>query len=124
MKPWNIDTTTKGHTNIQMNDIVNLCSTLKWSDIHINASSTMTVDGAIYDKPQIGPAFDDIGDKIFDKNNKALYHRKHFEPITNSGGLILAKNRRELIEAINDALNNPEKLSRQRKKISGGDMLF
>ena len=96
MKPWIVDTTKKGHTNIQLNDIVNLCSTLNYCDVHINASSTMTVDGAIYDKPQIGPAFDDVGNKIFDKNNKALYHRKHFDPITNSGGLTLAKSKKRI----------------------------
>ena len=117
MEPWNIDTTKKGHTNIQLNDIANLCSTLNWSDVHINASSTMTVDGAIYDKPQIGPAFDDIGNKIFDKNIKALYQRKHFQPITNSGGLTLATSKKELVESINDALVVPDRLSKQRKRL-------
>ncbi len=117
MKPWSVDTTKKGHTNIQLNDIVNLCSTLNYSDIHINASSTMTVDGAIYDKPQIGPAFDDIGNQKFDKNNKALYKRNHFQPITDSGGLTLATSKKELVESINDALDRPDRLSKQRKRL-------
>ena len=117
MKPWSVDTTIKGHTNIQLNDIINLCSTLNYSDVHINASSTMTVDGAVYDKPQIGPAFDDIGNKKFDYNNKAIYKRKHFQPITNSGGLTLATSKKELVESINDAFDRPDRLSKQRKKL-------
>ena len=116
-QPWKTENKWKGQVNISMSDIKNLCSTLKWTDVHINTSSTMTVDGAIFDKPQIGPAFDDVGNKIFDKNIKSLYDRVHFRPITNSGGLTLAKNDQELVESINDALDRPIRLSKQRAKL-------
>jgi len=116
-EPWKSDSIQKGAANIEKKDIEKLVSSLFHSSVHINASSTMTVDGAIFDRPQIGPAYDDMYDKKYDKIVKDLYRREHFIPILKSGGLELAFSREELIKLINTAFENPNKLSSQRKTM-------
>ena len=77
----------------------------------------MTIDGAILDKPQIGPAFDESPGRKFDRAARELYIREHYLPITNSGGLEVAYSFDQMIYAINDALDNPEKNHDGRKNI-------
>lgn len=114
--PWRSDDGTS-KMNITRSDIEKLCSTLFWCDVHVNASSTMTVDGAIFDKPQIGPAYDDSTDRKYDEITKDLYIREHYKPITDSGGLAVVNSRQELIQAINISLKNPEIGREGRKKL-------
>lgn len=114
-EPWAPGSHKIGKTNIRREDIEKLMSTLWYSDVHINASSTMAVDGAILDKPQIGPAYDETGK--FNRESIEIYLREHYLPITNSGGLVIVKSREELIRAINEAFLFPEKYSQGRKKI-------
>ncbi|MCF7822763.1 MAG: CDP-glycerol glycerophosphotransferase family protein [Candidatus Marinimicrobia bacterium] len=117
-KPW--DTGASGNlggTNITRYDIEKLVSTLKHSHVHVNASSTMTVDGAIFDRPQIGPAYDDQPGRKYARVVKELYEREHFLPITTSGGLEIAYSKDQLIALVNAAFINPEKLSLKRKNL-------
>lgn len=115
--PWKSDDGAS-KMNITRYDIEKLCSTLNWCDVHINASSTMSIDGAIFDKPQIGPAYDDSGDRRFDVITKELYLREHYKPITDSGGLTIVNSYEELIQTINQCLKNPEAGQEQRKKMA------
>lgn len=114
--PWKSDNGIS-KMNITSYDIEKLCSTLKWCDVHINASSTMSVDGALFDKPQIGPAYDDSDVRKFDAMTKELYIREHYKPITNSGGLLLVNSLNEMILAINSSLKNPNEHREGRKKM-------
>ena len=77
----------------------------------------MTIDGAIFDKPQIGPAYDDQHGRRYERVVKELYKREHFIPIVESGGLELAFSRDHLTKLINSALENPNRLSQERKKL-------
>jgi hypothetical protein len=82
-----------------------LCSTLSYTDLHINLCSTMTVDGSAFDKPQIGPAYAN------DKRKKSyllerMYWQEHFVPIMKTKGLELARCPEQLIRTINDMLKN------------------
>ena len=115
--PWKIKKGNLGKTNITNEDIINLCSTLKWTDVHINASSTMTVDGSIFDKPQIGPAYDESINKKYESLNKLIYERRHFKPIKKSGGLKIVYSEEDLIKEINYAIDLPENKHKGRKKI-------
>ena len=116
-EPWKTSATGKGRANVKREDIEKLVSTVYHSQVHINASSTMTIDGAIFDKPQIGPAYDDRSGRKYDQIVKDLYKREHFIPIVNSGGLELAHSRDELISLINSAFENQGRLSSERKKL-------
>jgi len=114
-EPWKSGKDKLGKTNITRFDIEKLVSTLYHCQVHINASSTMTVDGAIFDRPQIGPAYDEVGKT--GRLAKEIYLREHYLPITQSGGLDIVFNRQELIQAVNNAFSDPARFSIGRKKI-------
>ncbi|MGE3818373.1 MAG: hypothetical protein AB7I30_02980 [Isosphaeraceae bacterium] len=105
------------HFNVSRSDVERLATTLKHSVVHVNVSSTMTVDGAIFDRPQIGPAYDDSPGGRYDRVTRELYDREHFLPITRSGGLALAFSRAELVAAVREALSNPAKGQAGRAEI-------
>ncbi len=102
--------------NIAMDDVRRLCSTLAYTDVHINFCSTMTVDGSAFRKPQIGPYYDDI-DKKNEKHLRDLYKQEHFIPIIETGGLALAQSKDELIHFIRKALKDPESFLKNTDSI-------
>lgn len=114
--PWKAGEA-EGNIDIKRYDIERLASTLSHSSVHLNTSSTLTVDGAIFDKPQIGPAYDDTPGKPFDRIARELYLREHYLPITYSGGLDLARNRVEAIRAVNAGFEHPERLAKGRARL-------
>ena len=107
----------QGRTNIRDADIERLVSSLCHSDVHVSVSSTMTIDGSIFDRPQIGPAYDDRRGGKFDRISYELYLREHYLPITNSRGLDLVKSRAAMIEAVNNALREPSRLAEGRRQL-------
>jgi hypothetical protein len=113
--PWASGAKSAAFANIRREDIERLTSTLKYSAVHVNTSSTMTVDGAIFDHPQIGPTYD--ADKKFNALMRDLYLREHFLPITNSGGLHQTYNAEELILAVKQALIDPSRNHEGRSKL-------
>lgn len=106
-----------GQMDISREDIELLISTLAHSNVHINASSTLTVDGSVFNRPQIGGAYDPGPSKKYDRILKDLYIREHYLPITNSGGLELVYSRGQFASAINNALEHPEQRAEGRRKI-------
>lgn len=104
------------HTNIKDEDIAKLCSTLAYTDVHVNLCSTMTVDGSIYNKPQIGPAYDDIAPSKASLL-EGMYWQEHFIPIMKTNGLSLARSKEQLIAFINEALHTPEEMTKASKRI-------
>jgi hypothetical protein len=98
--------------NITNGDIKKLCSTLAYTDVHVNLCSTMTVDGCAYKKPQIGPAYDEVNSSAAHLL-KGLYNQKHFQPILNTNGLKLASSKIDLINFINEALIAPDNLTKE-----------
>jgi hypothetical protein len=100
--------------NVVDDDIKNLMSTLKYSDIHINVVSTISVDGSAFNKPQIGPYYDTIStrkEKLF----RRMYYQEHYQPIIKTGVVNLAYTKDEYISLINKALVNPEKFNKNSK---------
>lgn len=113
--PWKVGQS-PGCANVTEEDIKKLCSTLAYTDVHINLCSTMTVDGSVFDKPQIGPAYDEECPKRTFLLEQ-MYSQEHFTEITFSGGLSLAHTRNELIDLINSSLVDPGKYKSGRLKI-------
>ncbi len=114
--PWPTGRIT-GHANVRARDIQKLASCLYHSSVHVNVASTMALDGAIFDRPQIGPAYDDSPGGVYDQTARDLYVQEHYLPITKSGGLDIAYSRHELVQAIRSALENPGRLAEGRKRI-------
>ncbi|CAF0783421.1 unnamed protein product [Rotaria sordida] len=71
----------------------------------------MTIDGSAFGKPQIGPAYDEI---VSNKAHllKNMYWQEHFLPIINTKGLSLAESKEQLFDFINEALHNPENMTK------------
>lgn len=115
-EPWTSGEVPK-YSNIRDADIVKLVSSLKHSAVHVNVASTMTVDGAVFDRPQIGPAYDDRPGRPWDHAIRELYAHEHFVPITRSGGLDIAHDRAALVRAVVTGLQQPGLRAAGRKQI-------
>ena len=116
-EPWAPGREVAGKTNVRRADIERLASTLHHADVHVNVSSTMTVDGAFFDRPQVGPAYDDTPGARHHRTVRELYEREHYVPITRSGGLALAGSRQALAAAVNAALAAPGEGTEGRRRI-------
>lgn len=115
--PWPANGPVLGRTNVRGEDIERLASSLLHGDVHVSVSSTMTIDGSIFDRPQVGPAYDDRPGGKFDRVCYELYRREHYVPITDSGGLDLARSRAAMVAAVRDALREPARLAAGREKL-------
>jgi CDP-Glycerol:Poly(glycerophosphate) glycerophosphotransferase len=107
----------RGHSNMPTRDIQKLASCLFHSAVHINIASTMAVDGAIFDRPQVAPAYDDTPEEKYARTSKELYLQEHYLPITNSGGLEVVHSKDQLIQAVRSALEQPQRLAEGRKRL-------
>jgi hypothetical protein len=106
-----------GQVDMGRVQIVDLCSALAHTDVHISVSSTMTLDGAFYDKPQIGPAYDETPGRRFTRRAADLYRREHFVPIVASGGLELAHDRAQLVGLVRAGLDRPARRRAERRAM-------
>jgi len=89
----------------QIYDWVN---TFRHADIIVNLSSTVVVDGAIFDKPIVNLDFDPEPDKPNQRLVKDVNHRwTHFKTIAESGGVWLVNDTDELVAAIKTYLQTP-----------------
>ena len=98
------------YTNVTTDDVEQLITTLMYTDVHINLCSTMAIDGSVFKKPQIAPAYDEVNTS---KQHllKRMYYQEHYVPIMQSNNVHLAASKRELIGLINKALQNPAVLT-------------
>ena len=106
-----------GQANLDEAQVVGLCSSLAHSDVHVSVSSTMTLDGAFFDRPQIGPAFDASPGRPFDRHARALYEREHFIALCASGGLALPHAPDELVDAVRCYLDDPQRDAEGRRRL-------
>ncbi|MBS1731246.1 MAG: hypothetical protein JSS67_10780 [Bacteroidetes bacterium] len=91
--------------NITLKDIKKLCSTLAYTDVHINVCSTMTIDGSAFGKPQIWPAYideDPVGTKLLQE----MYRQEHFLSILQLTGDSLCCSKEAYIHKVQHTLNN------------------
>ncbi len=95
------------YTNVTGADVQQLISTLKYTDVHINLCSTMAVDGSVFKRPQIAPAYDCVRPAKQHLLRK-MYYQEHYLPIMQSKNVHLALSRQELIDLVNSALDSPE----------------
>jgi hypothetical protein len=97
-------------------DLVVQMSSLAHSAVHVNVCSSMTLDGAVFDRPQVGPTFVP-GDPAASHLVASFYRQEHWQPIARSGGLTTAGDETELVEAVNDALDHPDRLRAERRRL-------
>jgi hypothetical protein len=102
------------YSDVTDHDIQMLVSTLQHCDVHINLCSTMTVDGSVFEKPQIGPYYDEIN-VLGEPALRAMYAQEHYKPILRSNVIHFAKSKSELINLVNTALISPNEFSKNCK---------
>ena len=115
--PWKLGPRVLGHTNVRHEDIAKLASTLYHCGVHVNVASSMTVDGAIMDRPQVGPAYDASPSRKYHRAAMECYLQEHYLPIYHSGGVAVARSRGELVAAVRSALENPAHAADGRRSI-------
>ena len=96
-------------------DIKDLRSMLEYADLSINMCSTMSLDFMLFDKPVINQV-------LGSKENGLFFDQKylnyvHYKKVVDSNSVLIAKNEKELINAINRALNKPDEKQKERKEI-------
>jgi hypothetical protein len=114
--PWPVNGEV-GHSSARRVDVEKLVSTLAHGHVHVNTASTMTVDGAVFDRPQIGPAYDDRPGRPYDRLMRELYDQEHWLPIARSDGIDVARDRDALVRAVVDGFESPKRKSEQRRTL-------
>ncbi len=111
----NISKSTKlDHKNVTVKDVEKLICILQYTDVHINFCSTMTVDGSVFNKPQIGPAYHT--NRHTQKYVEQFYNQEHFTPILKSNAIHLVHSKEEFIHLAKESLQEPEKFNFNCKK--------
>lgn len=84
-------------------------NTFRHADVIVNLSSTVTIDGAIFDKPIVNLDFDPQPSRADQELIKDINHRwNHFKPVAESGGVWLVNDFDELTAAVKEYLQNPQ----------------
>ncbi len=99
-------TTKPGEANITDSDIKKLCSTLYYTDVHINTASTMAVDGCAFNKPQIAPFYDNLY-PAKRGHLSTMYFQEYYRPIIETKALLNPRSKEEFISNVNTSLENP-----------------
>jgi hypothetical protein len=115
-EPWAVRTGDLTTSSATVDDIERLVSTLEHAQVHVNTSSTMTVDGAYFDRPQVGPAYDE-GGRAAERQVRDLYRREHWLPITASGGMDIAESRQAMVAAVRDGFAEPGARQEGRRRL-------
>ena len=98
-------------------DLALQMSSLAHSEVHVNVCSSMTLDGAMFDRPQVGPRFVPGASRVELRRVRGLYRQEHWAPIARSGGLATADDPVQLIGQIADGLTDPSARRRQRRRM-------
>jgi len=96
-------------------DIKDLRSILEYSDLSINMCSTMSLDFMIFNKPVINQVLGNKDNGLFDDQRFLNYN--HYKTVVESGAVVIAKTKKELISAINHSLTYPLERKKQQEKI-------
>ena len=88
-------------------DMVNLASTIYYSDVVVNIASTMAIDAAVLDKPVIAVAFGTPGKRTRSKFFDDIFERSHYRKLAVTGGLHIVQTPEELAVAVRSYLADP-----------------
>jgi hypothetical protein len=96
-------------------DIKDLHAILQYADLNVNMCSTMSLDFMLFDKPVINTVFGNLENGWY--NDQRFLNYDHYKKVIDSGAVTIAKDEKELVEQINEALANPAGRSFQRKGL-------
>ncbi|WP_029272138.1 hypothetical protein [Flavobacterium sp. KJJ] len=96
-------------------DIVDLRSLLENSDLSVNMCSTMSLDFMLFDKPVINTVFGNPQNGLYDDQRFLNYN--HYKKVIDGNAVLIAKDKKQLIEQINQTLNNPSERKKDREAM-------
>ena len=96
-------------------DIKDLRALLEYVDLNVNMCSTMSLDFMLFDKPVINTVFGNETNGLY--NDQRFLNYGHYKKVVESGAVTIAKNESELIAQMNEALENPDERTAQRKAM-------
>lgn len=89
---------------------------LQHSDVCISVMSTQMIEAAIFDRPAISVEFGHWKSNVIDADMKD-YKLEHLGRIYEAKAIMRAASQEQLLDQINDALTNPERLKRKRAML-------
>jgi len=96
-------------------DITDLRSLLENADLSINMCSTMSLDFMLFDKPVINTVFGNLENGLY--NDQRFLNYNHYKKVIDGNAVTIAKNKKELVDKINQTFNNPEERKADRKAM-------
>lgn len=96
-------------------DMIDLKSTLKFSDINVNMCSTMSLDFMLFDKPVINTVFGNENNGLY--NDQLFLNYVHFKYVIESKAVTIAKNEMELHEQLSECLSQPKLRKTYREEL-------
>lgn len=94
-----------------------LGNTLAYADIVITMYSTFFIEGAIWDKPLVGIAFDGAAPRDYANSAVRFFEWEHLAEAAPLGGIWRVRSREEMMKAIDAYLRDPELHAEGRRKI-------
>jgi hypothetical protein len=98
-------------------DIELQMSTLCHTEVHLNVCSSMSLDGAMFDRPQIGPTFLPGATRAELRRFRGFYRQEHWLPIAHSGGVAQVGTTDELLRELSAALSGPGERAEGRRRM-------
>ena len=92
-------------------------STFAHAAVHVNVCSSMSIDGAAFDRPVITPTFVPGAPRSIQRRLRSLYRQEHWQPIARSGGVEEVGDEMALVAAIDRALVDPGARHEGRRRL-------
>ena len=96
-------------------DIIDLKSLLKFSDLNINMCSTMSLDFMLFDKPVINTVFGNEENGFY--NDQRFLNYLHYKYVIDSKAVTIARDEVELHAQIEESLSTPNLRALYRKEL-------
>lgn len=98
--------------DVSADDMAHLADLLRYSDVTLNAGSTLSIDSAIVDTPIVNIGFDGYAHPPAAQSVVRIYAFTHYANIVATGGVRIARSAVEMLELVNTYLHDPN-LDRQ-----------
>jgi hypothetical protein len=120
-RAWSRETAADGWTYPTRADLAALVGTILHSDACLNVASTMALDAALLDRPAIG--IDLSAEPAAPRGILyAEYGADHYRPLTESGGIRVARSFAEIVAALREAVETPQARREARARMVASEI--
>jgi hypothetical protein len=103
--------------DVAESDMLHLAQLLRYSDVSINAGSTLSIDSAIVDTPIVNIGFDGHHEVPYAESVVRMYDFTHYANLVKTGGVRIARSAQELAALIDMYLDHPEADREGRQRL-------